>query len=447
MATEETHNKPKASIIMAAYNRADVIQFAIKSILQSRFSDWELIIVGDGCTDQTEAVVASFKDPRISFENLPENSGGQAAPNNFGLEKAQGRYILFLNQDDMYLPDHIEQSINHLEQCGADVSWCPLFLVNSMGRNEGPPEVGVDNVTLDGIVDERGYDGSQFYLASSWVMRRSAMGIVGPWFSEDSSRSTPSQNWLFRAYQAGLKLSYRPTPTVLAIHAGRRKGSYLTDSPEHIRAWSWIANDTASIAELQLVTLTSQSSELYKCQKALRTHIDVKVANVADYFGVHRSELSHFLNGEDKGDFIRKIKSYTYDTPVLQIDKTIVAGSNEADMYLRGGWHAAEGSHRWSSTTSVSIQFLAATGDCNLHLALGTLKNRLAIQAQVNGAQVALDTFDSQGARVVPLGAEAGVKTVLLEVEECPSPKELGINHDDRPLGLCLSSFRLASSA
>src|SRR5215204_4852289 len=102
---------PAASVIIAAYNRAAILSYAIRSVLQQDFADWELIVIGDGCTDNSESVARSFGDPRIVWENLPVNSGGQSAPHNRGLEKARGRYVFFLGQDDLYFADHLSHSI------------------------------------------------------------------------------------------------------------------------------------------------------------------------------------------------------------------------------------------------------------------------------------------------------------------------------------------------
>ena len=84
---------PLVSIILATYNRSPVLAHAIESVRRSTLTDWELIVVGDGCTDDTAAVVASFDDPRVTFINLPRNVGEQSGPNNEGLRLARGRYI------------------------------------------------------------------------------------------------------------------------------------------------------------------------------------------------------------------------------------------------------------------------------------------------------------------------------------------------------------------
>ena len=68
---------PLVSIVIATYNRSQVVAHAIDSVRRSTITDWELIVVGDHCTDDTEAVVAGFADPRITWVNLAQNAGEQ----------------------------------------------------------------------------------------------------------------------------------------------------------------------------------------------------------------------------------------------------------------------------------------------------------------------------------------------------------------------------------
>src|SRR3954449_1280859 len=100
---------PAVSIVVATYNRSNVLELAIASARAQTFTDWEMHVVGDACTDDSEQVVASFADPRIHWTNLPVNHGDQSGPNNHGVERSRGRYVAFLNQDDLWFPDHLER--------------------------------------------------------------------------------------------------------------------------------------------------------------------------------------------------------------------------------------------------------------------------------------------------------------------------------------------------
>src|ERR1043166_5723000 len=86
---------PRVSVIIATYNRSAVLRHAIASVRAQTFGDFELLVVGDGCTDDSAAAVAGFADPRIRWFNRAANSGHQSAPNNEGLRQARGELIAY----------------------------------------------------------------------------------------------------------------------------------------------------------------------------------------------------------------------------------------------------------------------------------------------------------------------------------------------------------------
>lgn len=93
------------SVIIPTFNRAAQLCIPIDSILRQSFSDWELILVDDGSTDNTKQVVAGYNDPRIKYV-YQQNRERSAARNN-GIAHASGQYICFLDSDDYYLPEHL----------------------------------------------------------------------------------------------------------------------------------------------------------------------------------------------------------------------------------------------------------------------------------------------------------------------------------------------------
>jgi len=98
------------SVIVPTYNRADLISETIESILNQTYKNFELIIVDDGSTDNTEEVIRKFKDSRIKYIKT-DNWGGPARPRNTGIKKAKGEYIAFCDDDDIWLPKKLEKQI------------------------------------------------------------------------------------------------------------------------------------------------------------------------------------------------------------------------------------------------------------------------------------------------------------------------------------------------
>jgi glycosyltransferase involved in cell wall biosynthesis len=96
------------SVILPTYNRKETIQAAIASVQRQTFSDWELIVVDDGSTDDTAALIEG-SDPRLVL--IRQKNRGVNAARNAGLRRARGEYIAFLDSDDEWLPHHLELSV------------------------------------------------------------------------------------------------------------------------------------------------------------------------------------------------------------------------------------------------------------------------------------------------------------------------------------------------
>lgn len=94
------------SVIMPLYNKQDTVIESIQSILAQTVQDFEIIIVDDGSSDDSAARAESVSDPRVSV--LRKKNGGVSAARNYGVARAKGDYICFLDADDLWLPNHLE---------------------------------------------------------------------------------------------------------------------------------------------------------------------------------------------------------------------------------------------------------------------------------------------------------------------------------------------------
>ena len=136
-----TAEAPRVTVIIPTYNWSNVLPYSIGSVLRQSFTDFELLVVGDGCTDDSEQVVTAIADPRVRWINLPVNSGHQSAPNNEGLLQARGSIIAYLGHDDLWLPHHLEVMVAAID-AGADVAHSIVHMIDAEG-NILPPARGL----------------------------------------------------------------------------------------------------------------------------------------------------------------------------------------------------------------------------------------------------------------------------------------------------------------
>ena len=107
----------KVSVIIPTYNRAELLDEAIRSVLGQSYENLEIIIVDDGSTDNTREVVGSIRDKRIKYI-WTDNWGGPARPRNIGIRAAQGNFIAFLDADDYWKEKKLEVQMPHFNDPG-----------------------------------------------------------------------------------------------------------------------------------------------------------------------------------------------------------------------------------------------------------------------------------------------------------------------------------------
>ena len=139
------------SVIMPSYNTANYIAASIQSVLDQTYQNWELLLVDDCSTDDTDAVVAPFlSDARIRYLKNERNSGA-AISRNRALHEANGRWIAFLDSDDLWYPTKLEAQLKFMQAHGYHFSYTSYEEINEAGTRTGVLVSGPKRITKTGM--------------------------------------------------------------------------------------------------------------------------------------------------------------------------------------------------------------------------------------------------------------------------------------------------------
>lgn len=139
------------SVIMPSYNTAKYIGESIRSVIAQTYTNWELIIVDDCSSDNTDEVVKPFlADRRIQYMKNAKNSGA-AVSRNTALRKAKGRWIAFLDSDDLWAPEKLKKQIAFMEQGGYHFSYTQYEEIDAQSNPLGIVVTGPKKVTRRGM--------------------------------------------------------------------------------------------------------------------------------------------------------------------------------------------------------------------------------------------------------------------------------------------------------
>ena len=293
---------PLVSVIIATYNRSNVLTYTIQSLLRSSFCDWELIVVGDACTDDTEEVVLGFNDRRIRFKNLEENVGDQCGPNNEGIRMAKGQYIAFLSHDDLWMPNHLDICLREIQESDADFVY-PLGLI-----------IWTDEKNRVFAFDSNPKSHHTWLPASFWFFKRELAQQIGPWRHYSECLMPPSQDWLFRVRKAGKTIRMIPEVTVVAIVATGRAGVYeRRDYLENKQYFERMCQEPGFL-ENELTKVAIYHAKLENSLAVwppLRKGLTNAVLKVARCLGMEPFKVRFALSYGGKGSFIKRFHKDT----------------------------------------------------------------------------------------------------------------------------------------
>jgi glycosyltransferase involved in cell wall biosynthesis len=226
---------PRFSVLLPTHNRADVIGFAIRSVLWQTEQDFELLIVGDGCNDRTAEVVAQFDDARIRWFDLPKAPLSGYANRNIVLRQARGHYIAYAQHDDIFFPDHLSLLAAAAERKSAQ--WCysrPLWI-------EPDGLIAPFAIDLTKAEELAAYRRRNVIPSCCVLHTRSLLQQAGYW-PEDVATAADWACWNRMFDFAGEAcIAYCPQPTTLHFRAAWKKDDTFT-MPE-VRTIAKIADE------------------------------------------------------------------------------------------------------------------------------------------------------------------------------------------------------------
>lgn len=268
---------PRVTVIIPTYNWSSVLPYSIGSVLRQSFTDFELLVIGDGCTDDSEQVVNAIADPRLRWINLPVNNGHQSTANNEGIRQGRGSIIAYLGHDDLWLPHHLEVMVAAID-AGAD-------LAHSMVHIVGP-----EGSILPPAGEMLGFRPGVWMPPTGVVHRRIATEKIGGWRDYRSISMTPESDLWLRMHRAGFVLQPVSRLTAVKFPASQRKDVYKERPNREQEQWTEriLKEKDLEAAELGKLLIASEAQRRYRLtlRSGLRAVLARTGANIRRRLGL-----------------------------------------------------------------------------------------------------------------------------------------------------------------
>jgi glycosyltransferase involved in cell wall biosynthesis len=257
---------PAVSVIMPSFNAGATIEAAVRSVQGQTFTDLEIIIVDDGSTDNSSAVLRNLATGDRRIRVVYRNNAGPSAARNFGFEMARGRYLALLDADDLWSCNHLERHVGALQ---ADpkigVSFAACDIVDSSGQATGEfTRFCPEDLTCSELLGS-----NPTATCSSLVIRSEVINSAGPMCA--SMKYAEDQEWLFRIVHAGWAIRCIDERTVVYRTSAAGLSS---NSANMLRGWEAFISSARKLAP-DLVTRhlpkATADIHLYHARRALRT--------------------------------------------------------------------------------------------------------------------------------------------------------------------------------
>lgn len=207
--------QPLVSVIVPCYNYGSFLKFTLESVLKQEYQNWECIIVDDGSTDNTKEIAEEFTVDDKRFAYVYQKNAGLSAARNTGVKHASGKYVQFLDSDDLIDTKKLQVQVEYMEQNErVDIMYGDSIFFDTNSDNVTNGDRRIKNLKLKvsgaGKALVRNFCVNNFIEVSSPLVKKAMLDKVGI-FDTTYFTYEDWQYW-FRAAVEGFHFSYAPIP-------------------------------------------------------------------------------------------------------------------------------------------------------------------------------------------------------------------------------------------
>lgn len=199
---------PLFTVVISTYNRRHLLPRAVSSVLGQTLGDFELLVIDNGSTDGTPSVMEKFGDPRVKFIVNPRPTGSCDGPRNMGISMARGRYVAFLDDDDIWYPERLEKVKKAFEEHSDAGAVCHNEYFDHKGKGKRLLKYGPWSPDLH---DRLLYEGNCLSSCATTVKAEIARRLGGFDLRKEFSAAADYDFWL-RMTEAGVKVFFIDEP-------------------------------------------------------------------------------------------------------------------------------------------------------------------------------------------------------------------------------------------
>lgn len=276
------------SVVIPLYNKAKYIENTLKSVLDQTFTDYEIIVINDESTDESERIVHQFNDKRIQIFN--QKNQGVSVARNLGIEKSTGKLIAFLDADDYWFPNHLDELsrlYHDLPNCGI---YCSRYKIKtSKNHFQTPVYFGIDK-EFRGVVSDSFYSNQPFRITwtSCLAIPKDILESFGG-FSPGVTNGQDLELWT----KIAIKHPVAITNTITAIYNNHIPNSL---AKKNISTMTLMDFEQFKIAEKQNPSL-KKFLDLYRIEYGFRYYV----------FG-HKDKSAFYLKNVESQNIGTKIR-------------------------------------------------------------------------------------------------------------------------------------------